>query len=101
MKQLLKASLLVVTVAATVIAQPTKAIPSSALKSGIAQFDAEKLNQAKATLTPLAKTGDADAMLYLGRIAIEQSNGDEAVDWLEQAVKKNDRSSVYQQWLAN
>jgi tetratricopeptide (TPR) repeat protein len=73
---------------------------SSPLKTGIAQFDAEKLDQAKATLTPLAKAGDADAMLYLGRIAIEQSDGDSAVSWMEQAVKKNDRSSSYYQWLS-
>ena len=59
---------------------------SSELKTGIAQFDAEKLDQSKATLTRLAKEVDEDAMLYLGRIAIEQSDGDEAVDWLEQAT---------------
>ena len=34
-------------------------------------------------------------MIYLGRIAIEQSDGDEAVGWLEQAIKKNDRSSQH------
>jgi predicted Zn-dependent protease len=79
-------------------AQSSSTTQSSSLKTGIAQFDAEKLDQAKATLTSLAKADDADAMLYLGRIAIEQSDGDEAVIWLEQAVKKNDHSSLYYQW---
>jgi tetratricopeptide (TPR) repeat protein len=92
--------LLLVTVVSTAAAQATKAPQSSPLKAGIAQFDAERLDQAKATLTPLAKAGDADAMLYLGRIAIEQSDGDSAVSWIEQAARKNERSSLYQQWLA-
>ena len=49
----------------------------------------------------MAKAGDAEAMLYLGRIAIEQSDGDEAVRWIEEAIKKNDHSSSYYQWLGS
>jgi len=49
----------------------------------------------------VAKAGDAEAMLYLGRIAIEQSDGDEAVRWIEEAIKKNDHSSSYYQWLGS
>ncbi|HSO93797.1 MAG TPA: DUF4386 family protein [Candidatus Dormibacteraeota bacterium] len=94
------ASMLLV-IAATAGAQAKKVDRSSQLKAGIAQFDAEKLDQAKVTLTPFAKGGDPEAMCYLGRIAIEQADGDAAVDWLEQAVKLNDRSSPYHQWLAS
>jgi tetratricopeptide (TPR) repeat protein len=101
MKRFLHACVLLGALSATATAQRSGTNQTSPLKTGIAQFDAEKLDQAKATLTPLAKAGDADAMLYLGRIAIEQSDGDEAVDWLEQAVKKNDRSSTYHQWLGS
>jgi tetratricopeptide (TPR) repeat protein len=99
MKQILQVCILLGGLAPVAIAQRSSTTQTSPLKIGIAQFDAEKLEQAKATLTPLAKAGDADAMLYLGRIAIEQSDGDEAVNWLEQAIKKNDRRSTYHQWL--
>jgi tetratricopeptide (TPR) repeat protein len=99
MKRTLQLCMLLGALALEATAQTPRTTPTSPLKIGMAQFDAEKLDQAKATLTPLAKAGDPDAMLYLGRIAIEQSDGDEAVDWLEQAVKKNDRSSLYYQWL--
>ena len=98
MNRILNAGVLLATVVSTATAQTTTR-QTSPLQAGIAQFEAERLDQAKATLTPLAKSGDPEAMLYLGRIAIEQSDGDEAVTWLEQAVKKNDRSSRYQQWL--
>jgi cytochrome c-type biogenesis protein CcmH/NrfG len=79
--------------------ETSRAAPRDRLKTGIAQFDAEQLERAKATLMPLAKAGDAEAMFYLGRIAIEQTNGDSAVIWLEEAVRKNGRSSTYHQWL--
>jgi tetratricopeptide (TPR) repeat protein len=100
MNRILKVCVLVATLTLDAGAQSSTATPSAPLKTGIAQFDAEKLDQAKATLTPLAKAGDADAMLYLGRIAIERSDGDSAVSWMEQAIKKNDRSSSYYQWLS-
>lgn len=99
MKRTLQLCMLLGALAVEATAQTPRATPTSPLAVGLAQFDAEKLDQAKATLTPLAKAGDADAMLYLGRIAIEQSDGDEAVMWLEQAVKKSERSSLYYQWL--
>lgn len=97
MQRILLFAVVLAAVGSTAAAQTPP--PSPQLQAGIAQFDAEKLDQAKATLTPLAKSGDAEAMYYLGRIAIDQSNFDEAVDWLEQATKKNDRVSRYQQWL--
>jgi tetratricopeptide (TPR) repeat protein len=97
MKRILRSAMLLAAVIFAATAQTTSG--QTPLQTGIAQFDAEKLDQAKTTLTPLAKSGDAEAMYYLGRIAIEQSEADEAVDWLEQAVKKNDRVSRYQQWL--
>jgi hypothetical protein len=79
MKRILTAGMLLATAVSTATAQTTKSPHTAPLKTGIAQFDAERLDQAKATLTPLARSGDAEAMFYLGRIAIEQSDGDEAV----------------------
>jgi tetratricopeptide (TPR) repeat protein len=92
--------LLIALMASTAAAQAKNASQSSRLAKGIAQYEAEQLDPAKATLAPLAKSGDAVAMFYLGRIAIEQSDGDAAVTWLEEATKQNDRSSLYHQWLA-
>lgn len=94
--------LLYLSIASASSAQATKSRPAtSPLAPGIALYDAEKLEQAKGILTPLATAGDADAMFYLGRIAIEQSKADEAIGWLEQAIKKNDQSSPYHQWLGS
>lgn len=98
MKRILNSAMVLVAVVSTGAAQTTTP-PNPQLQAGIGQFDAEKLDQAKATLTPLAESGDAEAMYYLGRIALEQTDADEAVNWLEQATKKNDRVSRYQQWL--
>lgn len=101
MKRILHVCLVLGTLTLEATAQSSAAKQPSPLKNGIAQFDAERLDQAKATLLPLAKAGDADAMLYLGRIAIEQSDGDSAVSWIEQAIRKNDRNSTYYQWLGS
>jgi hypothetical protein len=77
--------LLSISIAAVSIGQPTKSrSPASPLSAGIALYDADRLERAKSLLTPLATAGDPDAMFYLGRIAVEQNRGDEAVDWLEQ-----------------
>jgi tetratricopeptide (TPR) repeat protein len=100
MKGIVNRGLMMALLASSAAAQTNKSGQSVLLKTGIAQYEAEKLDEAKATLTPLAKAGDPEAMFYLGRVAIEQSDGDEAVTWLEEAAKKNDRSSVYHQWLA-
>jgi tetratricopeptide (TPR) repeat protein len=82
-------------------AQAAKPRPASPINTAIAHFNADRLPQAKAAFTPLAKAGNHQAMYYLGRIAIDQDDGDEAVDWLKKAVKENDRSSLYHQWLAS
>ena len=96
-----QASLLVFAIASLASAQTSKSPPpKSPLQKGIAHFDAERLEPAKAVLAPLATAGDPEAMYYLGRIAIEQSQNDQAIEWLEQAIKKNDASSRYHQWLS-
>jgi tetratricopeptide (TPR) repeat protein len=99
MKRILRAGLLLATVVSAVTSQTPKARQPSPLKTGIDFFDAEQLEPAKATLTPLARSGDAVAMYYLGRIAIEQSDGEAAIDWLDQAIKQNEHSSLYYEWL--
>src|SRR4051794_6760357 len=99
MNRVVNAGLLLATAVSITAAQNRKPARPTPLQAAITLYDAEKIDQAKTTLTPLAKSGDPDAMLYLGRIAIDQSDFGAAVDWLEQATKKNDRNSSYHQWL--
>jgi len=100
MRRLQNVALLLVAAALPAMAQKNTPA-SSPLKTGISLFDAEKLEQAKAVLAPLGRAGDAEAMYYLGRIAIEQSDGDSAVIWLEAATKMNDANSAYHKWLGS
>jgi cytochrome c-type biogenesis protein CcmH/NrfG len=44
---------------------------------------------------------DANALFYMGRIAIAEDRAGDAVGWFEKAVKANDNSSEYHLWLAN
>jgi tetratricopeptide (TPR) repeat protein len=42
---------------------------------------------------------DADALCYTGRIALQQGRSNEAVDWLEKAIRIDDRKAEYHVWL--
>src|SRR5438067_1937853 len=66
-------------------------------------FQDRRLAEAKSAFqAQLARDkSDANAMYYLGRIALAENNSDEAADWFEKAVKRNDRSSLYHLWLGN
>ena len=44
---------------------------------------------------------DANALFYMGRIAEEKDNFNEAVDWYEKALKLNDTSATYHFWLGS
>jgi tetratricopeptide (TPR) repeat protein len=43
---------------------------------------------------------DANALFYMGRIALAEDQPGEAIDWFEKAVKVNEKSSEYHRWLA-
>ena len=75
MKRFLNTGVLLAAMVCTANAQRTGTPHPSSLTTGIAQFEAERLDQAKATLTPVAKAGDAEAMYYLGRIARPRTGG--------------------------
>lgn len=44
---------------------------------------------------------DANALFYMGRIAEETNQFNEAVDWYEKALKLNDTSATYHFWLGS
>jgi hypothetical protein len=60
--RIMHGAILFAVVASTATAQMTTTSQNSPFKAGIAKFDAESLEQAKATLTPPAKAGDAEGL---------------------------------------
>jgi len=66
-------------------------------------FEQRKLDEARAAFqAQLAKDkNDANALYYMGRIALVQDSSSKAVDWFEKAVKRNDASALYHYWLGS
>ncbi|HEV2665184.1 MAG TPA: alpha/beta fold hydrolase, partial [Blastocatellia bacterium] len=66
------------------------------------QFEAKQYQEAKAALEQLVgrEPKNATAVFYLGRIAFERNNADEAVKWFETAVRLDDKRAVHHHWLA-
>jgi len=66
-------------------------------------FEQRKLDEARAAFqAQLAKDkNDANALYYMGRIALVQDSSSKAVDWIEKAVKRNDASALYHFWLGS
>ena len=77
------------------------AIAQANLEAAIKQFEAKKYQEAKTAFEQAANADpkNAIAVFYLGRIAFQQNNADEAVKWFEAAVKLQDNNSSYHHWL--
>lgn len=73
------------------------------LSEGKALLEAGKLEEAKALLLTLSmESPDDDSVHYfLGRALFRQKEYDKAVDSFEKAVKLNQGSSLYYNWLGN
>ncbi|HEX4951521.1 MAG TPA: alpha/beta fold hydrolase [Blastocatellia bacterium] len=74
----------------------------SPLRTAIRQFEANQFAEAKTALEQLqrAEPNNATAAFYLGRIAFQQNNWDEAERWFEAAIKLDDKASAHHHWLA-
>ncbi len=74
----------------------------SPLQTAIRQFEAKQYAEAKAAFEQLnrAEPNHATATFYLGRIAFQQSNWDEAERWFEAAIKLDDKAAAHHHWLA-
>jgi tetratricopeptide (TPR) repeat protein len=84
-------------IAFTTLAQPAKIDQARSL------YEAKKYEEAKKLLTPI-KEGTEDyaaAQYYLGRIAFDQDNLDDAQDYFEEAVDANDKVADYHNWLGD
>jgi tetratricopeptide (TPR) repeat protein len=83
-----------------VLALLAGAVPMFAqLPQAEALFQQGKYDEAQRLVAPLA--GDAPALALMGRIALAKNDTDKAVDYLEKAVAKNDRSASFHYWLGN
>jgi tetratricopeptide (TPR) repeat protein len=66
-------------------------------------FDEQKFAEASKILTPIKSesTEYAVAQYYLGRIALETKKYDDAQDYFERAIEKNEKVAEYHSWLGN
>lgn len=71
------------------------------LDAAAKQFEAKQYAQARIAFELAFNTDpkNAFAAFYLGRIAFQQNNADDAVKWFETAVKLQDGNSNYHHWL--
>src|ERR1051325_2254028 len=63
----------------------------------------DRYDEARAAVEPLIKRSSSDdaALHCMGRIFQARGESGKAVDWLEQAVKVNDRNALHHLWLGN
>lgn len=73
------------------------------LQKGIQLYKEGKLKEAKANLEDYSSKDEAyeKARYYLGRIAFDQEEYSNAIDYFKDAIKKNDQSADYYAWLGN
>ncbi len=66
-------------------------------------YDARNLDAAKQEFAALARArpNDVTPVLYLGKIAMAQNDGDEGIKQFEQCVKIDDNNSECHAWLGN
>lgn len=71
------------------------------IDEGIRHFEEENLPEARACFEKaLAEESDVPvALYYLGRISLMQKDADDAIDFLEKAVKEDETNSDYHNWL--
>ena len=87
---------LVLTIAQTGFAQS-----SDQLQEAITAFESEEFDQAQALFDDLYATSkEAEYAHYLGRIALQKGEFNDAITLLEEAVKKNDEQADYHYWLS-
>ncbi|MBO3697053.1 tetratricopeptide repeat protein [Roseivirga sp. E12] len=73
------------------------------LQKGINSYKDGKLKEAKANLEDYkSKSQEYEkAQYYLGRIAFDEEEYSDAIDYFKEAIKKNNQSADYYAWLGN
>lgn len=79
------------------------ALAQTKLEQAKGLYDKGQLEQVKKILKPIGeKEADyAAARYYLGRVAFDEKNYDDAADYFEEAVDTNDKVADYHNWLGN
>ena len=75
----------------------------SSIEKAKALYESNKSAEAEKILTTISeKTSDyAAAQYYLGRIAFDKKEYDDAADYFEKAIEANDKIADYHNWLGN
>jgi tetratricopeptide (TPR) repeat protein len=79
------------------------AFAQSKVEQAKSLYEKGQLEQAKKILKPIGEK-DVDyaaARYYLGRVAFDEKNYDDAADYFEEAVDTNDKVADYHNWLGN
>lgn len=76
---------------------------SQSISTGIKQYQSEQYESAARVFKGIDDDhGDyAEAQYYLGRIAFEKENYDDAQDYFEEAIDHNDNNANYHYWYGN
>uniref|UniRef100_UPI004048AA97 tetratricopeptide repeat protein n=3 Tax=Roseivirga sp. TaxID=1964215 RepID=UPI004048AA97 len=76
---------------------------SQDLTAAIKEFNEQRLDNAKTMFKSIKSNSPdyAEALFYLGRIAFDQKEFDNAVDYFEDAIDKNDMIAKYYTWYGN
>jgi tetratricopeptide (TPR) repeat protein len=81
----------------------TLAIGQSNLQKGVSLYESRKFNDAAKSLESVPKSSSdyASAQFFLGRIAYDNKEYDEAVDRFKTATEKNPVNGEYFNWLGD
>jgi len=82
---------------------PFLAVGQSSIEKVKTLYESNKPEEAQKILKTISdKSRDyADARYYLGRIAFDKKEFDDAADFFEEAIDKNDKVADYHNWLGN
>jgi tetratricopeptide (TPR) repeat protein len=78
-------------------------VQAQSIASAIDQYNARQLDQAKTSFKAIKPNNAvyAEALFYLGRIAFDEKKYDDAVDYFEDAIDKNNMIAKYHTWYGN
>lgn len=76
---------------------------SQTLEEGILLFEKEQFGESKKVFEQLLKNdpNNAPSLYYLGRIAFEENEHKEALEWFEKALAKKSDSPLFTMWVGN
>lgn len=76
---------------------------SQTLQDGILLFEKEQFGQSKKVFEQFLKkdANSSAAMFYLGRIAFEQKEHNDALEWFEKAFAEKPNSPLFAMWVGN